>query len=210
VSLDAAILGFLGECPRTGYDLKTRCFDGPVKDFWNADQAQIYRTLERLQTDQLVSVLRKRQSRKPDRKIYSLTDAGRARLAEWLGSDLSVSAPREPFLLQLFFGESLSDEDLATRLSRHRELRQTRLDSLRHEASISVQGSPVPTRRALLRDAAFDGAISAERAVIDWLDDLMEALEAGKLPPLTESDAPASCSDTGMADTVTTMEGSAR
>ena len=34
MSLDAAILGFLGERPRSGYDLKTRCFDDAAKDFW--------------------------------------------------------------------------------------------------------------------------------------------------------------------------------
>jgi hypothetical protein len=34
----------------------------------------------------------------------------------------------------------------------------------------------------LLRDAAFDGAIARERASIDWLDDTIEAIEAGRLP----------------------------
>ena len=80
MSLDAAILGFLGERPRSGYDLKTRCFDGVARDFWTADQAQIYRTLERLQAAKLVRSSRKRQTGKPDRKVYSVTAAGSASL----------------------------------------------------------------------------------------------------------------------------------
>ena len=66
MSLDAAILGFLREHPRSGYDLKTRCFDDATKDFWTADQAQIYRTLERLQGAKLLTATRKRQAGKPD------------------------------------------------------------------------------------------------------------------------------------------------
>ena len=34
----------------------------------------------------------------------------------------------------------------------------------------------------LLRAAAYDGAIAQERAAVDWLDDTIEAIEAGGLP----------------------------
>ena len=95
MSLDAAILGFLGERPRSGYDLKTRCFDGAAKDFWTADQAQIYRTLERLQGSKLVTATRKRQAGKPDRKVYSITELGRRTLTAWLGVALSTDRTRE-------------------------------------------------------------------------------------------------------------------
>ncbi len=48
MSLPHAILGFLREQPLTGYALKTQRFDVSVANFWPADQAQIYRTLDRL------------------------------------------------------------------------------------------------------------------------------------------------------------------
>ena len=47
MSLGHAILGFLNREPMTGYDLKTRCFDDDAAHFWTADQAQVYRTLDR-------------------------------------------------------------------------------------------------------------------------------------------------------------------
>ena len=189
MSLDAAILGFLSERPRSGYDLKTRCFDGAARDFWTADQAQIYRTLERLQAARLVSAARKRQSGKPDRKVYSLTDLGRQTLSMWLGTLVPLSPPRDAFLLQLCFAAETADSDLVSHLRARRALHQARLDGLRADALSAAQDPTVSARQASLRDAAFSGAIATERASIDWLDDCIEGLEAGTLPPADESDA---------------------
>ncbi|HEY5540580.1 MAG TPA: PadR family transcriptional regulator [Coriobacteriia bacterium] len=184
MSLDAAILGFLSERPRSGYDLKTRCFDDAAKDFWTADQAQIYRTLERLQTAKLVSAARKRQTGRPDRRVYSITESGRRALSAWLASSLPLPAPRDAFLLQVYFGAELSDTQLTERLSERRRLHQERLDNLRKRALEAAQTSGASLRDSALRDAAFSGAIAVERAAIDWLDDSLEALSAGTLPPI--------------------------
>lgn len=187
MSLDAAILGFLGEQPRSGYDLKTRCFDDAAKDFWTADQAQIYRTLDRLQAAKLVSVTRKRQSGKPDRKVYSLTDLGRQALGAWLGTTVPLTPPRDALMLQLYFGAGSSDSQLAEHLGARRGLHQSRLDALRQHAQLAARDARVSARQATLRDAAYAGAIAVERAAIDWLDDCLEGLSAGALPPLDEA-----------------------
>jgi PadR family transcriptional regulator AphA len=182
VSLDAAILGFLSERPRSGYDLKTRCFDDALKGLWTADQAQIYRTLERLQTAKLVTSARKRQSGKPDRKVFSLTDLGRQTLSAWLDTDAPFSPPRDPFWLQLYFGASATDETLLARFLAVRSTHQKRLEGLRADATASAQDAGASDRLAALRDAAFSGAIAVERAQIDWIDDCIEGLRSGSLP----------------------------
>ena len=181
MSLDAAILGFLDERPRSGYDLKTRCFDDAAKDFWTADQAQIYRTLERLQSARLVTATRKRQAGKPDRKVYSITEQGRASLSSWLASPLPLPAPRDAFLLQVYFAAQLADAQIAERLSDRRRLHQERLDDLR-ERAVRAAHEGGAARDLSLRDTAFSGAIAVERAAIDWLDDCLEGLSAGTLP----------------------------
>ena len=186
MSLDAAILGFLDEEPRSGYDLKTRCFDGLARDFWTADQAQIYRTLERLQASKLVTVTRRRQSGKPDRKVYSLTELGRQTLSAWLASGLPLTPPRDAFLLQLYFAAASTDGDLLGHLRERRALHQARLEELRSHALTAAEAPGVSARQASLRDAAFSGAMATERAAIDWLDDCIEGLEAGSLPPADE------------------------
>ncbi len=182
MSLDHAILGFLGEHPRSGYDLKTRCFDTEVGAFWTADQAQVYRTLERLQRSKFVSVTRRRQSGKPDRKIYEITYAGREELAAWLASAAPLPAFRDAFFLQLYFGASLEDDALLELLNVRRDAHQTRLGSLRADSAKLAADHSLSPRTMTLRQTAYDGAIARERAAVDWLDDCIEAVTQGALP----------------------------
>jgi len=182
MSLEAAIMGFLAEEPRSGYDLKTRCFQNQAGAFWTADQAQIYRTLERLKSSRMVACTRRRQSGKPDRKIYRLTSAGEAALAAWLASPSPITPPRDSFLLQVFFSADLADDRIVENLSARRQAHQSRLDELRSEVVAQAEQALAPERTRILRAAAFDGAIARERASIDWLDDTIEAIASGHLP----------------------------
>jgi len=177
-------MGFLAEQPRSGYDLKTRCFEEQAGAFWTADQAQIYRTLDRLQAARMVTSVRKRRAGKPDRRVYLLTDAGATALAAWLASESPLAPPRDAFLVQVFFSAELSDQELVANLSARRRAHQSRLEELRCEVISHAQHVVLPQRVRLLRDAAFDGAMARERASIDWIDDTIEAIEGGKLPAL--------------------------
>jgi DNA-binding PadR family transcriptional regulator len=182
MSLEAAIMGFLAEQPRSGYDLKTRCFAEEAAAFWTADQAQIYRTLERLQSAGMVACTRQRQMGKPDRKVYRLTAAGAVALASWLATPFSAPAPRDGLLLQLFFSAALTDGEITANLSARRCTHQARLEHLRREVTSHSEHPLLSDRARVLREAAFDGAIAHERASIDWLDDTIEAIESGHLP----------------------------
>ncbi len=182
MSLELAILGFLSEHPRSGYDLKTRCFDDQVRPFWTADQAQIYRTLERLTEGRLVAFSRRRQTGKPDRKVYEITQAGLDQLACQLQSTLQLSPVRDTFLLQLYFSARLGDSTIATMVAERRSMHQERLDDLRRRSLELSHDHAQNEREHALRQAALAGAIASERAAIDWLDDLHESVADGLLP----------------------------
>lgn len=182
LSLEHVILGLLSEHPRSGYDLKTRCFSGPISPFWSADQAQIYRTLDRLQASKRASVTRRRQSGKPDRLLHDITPSGRDALEEWLASPAPLPATRDAFLLQLYFGASLPDDALTALLEARRVQHQARLDDLRAAVSRLTSGDSVHDRATTLRQTAFEGAMTRERAAIDWLDDCIDAVRDGALP----------------------------
>ncbi len=182
MSLEHAILGFLNTHARSGYDLKTRCFDIEVKAFWNADQAQIYRTLERLKATRLVNVTVRRQSGKPDRKLYEITPAGRDAFARWETVAAPLPPRRDAFLLQVYFAGEASDDAILELLSSRRASHQGRLDELRDQAIELSRDHTTPARVAAMRQAAYDGAIASERATIDWLDDILEAISDGLLP----------------------------
>ena len=86
----------------TPYQLKQRVA-GSVGHFWTLQHAQLYSEPERLAKAGYVTETRERGGRR--RKLYSLTDRGRAALAAWRDDPASERAElREPALLKLFFG----------------------------------------------------------------------------------------------------------
>lgn len=186
MSLEYAILGFLSERPRTGYDLKKRCFDDTLDGLWPADQAQIYRTLDRLSKSKLVVSRRRRQAGRPDQRIYELTPEGRWVLDAWLTEPTAPPPARDPLHLQIYFGHHTPDASLLSVLRAARDRHQARLDSLRAHAGRLAGADSAGERSDVLRQTAFDGAIALERAAIDWLDDCIDAVEKGALPGSTE------------------------
>lgn len=112
MSLEFAILGFLREQPSSGYELKTRCFEGTAQSFWKADQAQIYRTLERLEREKLVSSRTTQQGKRPPKKVFRVTQNGNEALDEWLRTAHEQSAQRDPFALRVFFAGDLANDEL--------------------------------------------------------------------------------------------------
>ena len=175
MSLDHAILGFLSSQPLTGYDLKTRRFDEAAAHLWTADQAQVYRTLDRLERSGLASSRLIPQPGRPDRKEYAITSAGRRALREWLETPHPLPPLRDPLLLQLFFAGELSDEALLALLETARDGFQRRLESLRGHAT-SVAGRD---RAAAVRRMTLDGAMAQARAAIDWIDHCRDRIDAG-------------------------------
>ncbi len=182
MSLELVILGLLDERPLTGYDLKTRGLSGAVGTLWTADQAQIYRTLERLRTDGLVSVTRRRQSSRPDRRVFSLTPAGRDSLLARLSSTAPLPPVRDPFLVQLHFSAALSDQALANLLTARRAEYESRLERVREVSAELAEADDVSDRDAVLRQTALDGIAGQYRFTIEWLKDCERAVRDGALP----------------------------
>jgi DNA-binding PadR family transcriptional regulator len=108
MSLPHAILGLLDITAMTGYDLKHQAFDSTISHFWQADQAQIYRTLNQLVEAGWVECTLEVQQERPNRKVHHITDAGRAELRRWLHLEQALPVHREPFLVQLFFAGQLA------------------------------------------------------------------------------------------------------
>ncbi len=111
------VLGLLSMFPAeaTPYDLK-RAAATSVGLFWTLPHSQLYAEPARLARAGYVSENQEQSGRR--RKLYSLTDTGRAVLEDWLG----VFTPepyvlRDPALLKLFFGadaHNLAEGQLAT------------------------------------------------------------------------------------------------
>lgn len=83
MSIGQTLLGLLEGGPKHGYDLK-RAYDERFGQNRSLAYGQVYSTLSRLLRDGLVEVGSVESGEGPDRKTYSITDAGIAALADWL------------------------------------------------------------------------------------------------------------------------------
>lgn len=180
MSLEHAILGFLEREPMTGYDLKTRCFDDAAGHLWNADQAQVYRTLDRLAQRGFARSRVFPQRGRPDRKVYRITPKGRDELRSWLHAHQPLAPTRDQLLVRLAMADGLPDEEIAGLLAQARADYQSRLETLRADAASPVPGcAAVDDRGSELYRMTLGAAISATRAVIDWIDDSTDRIAQG-------------------------------
>src|SRR5450755_1045236 len=81
-TLGYALLGLLAAQPLSGYDL-ARKLKRPVGFFWPARHSQIYPELALLQAEGLVTHQVVEQTDRPDKKLYQITDSGRAAVRTW-------------------------------------------------------------------------------------------------------------------------------
>jgi len=180
-----AILGFLEYQPMSGYDLK-KFFDQSVAHFWSATQSHIYKALEKLEEEELVTSKIIQQEGKPNRKEYHITKAGRAELKKWLAAPLPLAPVREAWMIQLFFAHSLSNEEIAKLLEERKkeilkvsdELDQARATIERNKAS----AAPGIERMSALWQMTLDYGIDYYKSELAWLDKTLK--RTPRLPPL--------------------------
>lgn len=145
-TLQYIILGLLGARPMSGYDIK-RAFDRSLATYWNAGNSQIYTTLKGLAARGLVASELVPQDGKPDRRVYQLTDAGRAHLDAWLRRPVPVRFTKDEFLTKLFFCGQASDETALRHLEEHLRILREQLADM--ERVLREYGDR-PTRRPRL------------------------------------------------------------
>lgn len=111
MSLDHILLGIL-RTPASGYQIKQQ-LDPACSHFWAADLPQIYRTLNRLEQEGLLSVTPEPSDRGPARRVYQLTPAGQTALHAWLTTAPTLAPERIGYLAQITFLGALEDDRAA-------------------------------------------------------------------------------------------------
>ncbi|MCK1819453.1 PadR family transcriptional regulator [Streptomyces sp. XM83C] len=94
MALRDAVMAALLEGEASGYDL-AKAFEASVANFWMATPQQIYRELERMESDGLVAARLVEQERRPNKRLFSLTPAGLAAVRDHL-----TARPSKPLALR--------------------------------------------------------------------------------------------------------------
>ena len=100
-------LGILTRGDATGYEIKNLFQDDGYQHFVEASFGSIYPALNRLTEEGLVSVRAEAQEKRPDRKVYSITPAGRSTFIASLLKPLPEDRHRSPFVFAMLFSDLL-------------------------------------------------------------------------------------------------------
>src|SRR6187200_3167551 len=90
MSVRHALLALLSEGPKYGLQRKQE-FEARTGEVWALNVGQVYTTLQRLESDDLVAS--DDEGEEGPQRDYRITDAGRRELAEWLGPPPDTGVP---------------------------------------------------------------------------------------------------------------------
>ena len=100
MSLHDAVLAALLEGETSGYDL-AKGFDTSVANFWMATPQQLYRELDRLAEQGLIQARVVHQERRPNKRMFSLTEAGREAIRQFTARAPKPSVIRDELLVKV-------------------------------------------------------------------------------------------------------------
>lgn len=123
-------LGVLSLGDATGYEIKKMFEDGPFSYFYEASFGSIYPALNRLTAENMVACTQFAQDKRPDKKVYSLTDAGWRAFAEEIVKPPGRDRLRSEFLVTVTFSQFLSPGQLGRVIDERMDFHRQQIDQM--------------------------------------------------------------------------------
>jgi DNA-binding PadR family transcriptional regulator len=111
-------LGVLARGDASGYEIKKSFEEGPFAHIQAASFGSIYPALTKLAEEGLVECREQPQDKRPDKKVYSITPAGRDALSARLMKPPAADRMSSDFLFILFFAQLMPPPLLAEMIDR--------------------------------------------------------------------------------------------
>jgi PadR family transcriptional regulator, regulatory protein AphA len=145
--------------------------EAPLGDVVRLEPGMVYHHLKKLERLGWVSAVAEAEPRRPARRLYALSAAGRVELGRWLAEPVARTREiRLDFLVKLYLA-LLLDPALAVRLvDEQRDLCARLVESLSNRAH-SGQGDEIrDSLPARFGDMVLDMRLAQTRAALAWLD----------------------------------------
>lgn len=172
-------LGILSFGDASGYEIKKEFEQGPFRHFLDASFGSIYPALTRMTEEGLLACRTESQDKRPDKKVYSITEKGRAALEAAILNPIGPDKVKSDFCFVMLFPErqprsrvkALIDEQIAHARQSIRELEEAEAPDdgagvsfvRRYGIAISkTQIDFLERNRHLLEAAARDDSVADE------------------------------------------------
>jgi DNA-binding PadR family transcriptional regulator len=163
MALRHAVLATLLDAEASGYELAKR-FDASVANFWHALPQQIYGELRRLEEQGLIRGQAVRQRGRPDKRVFTITTAGRQSLREFAAVPAKPGALKEDLAVKVYSAAVADPEALILVLEQRAKQSAANLERYLRQADALADpdGGDLGPSLTLARGIAY------ERENIDW------------------------------------------
>ena len=123
-----AVLGLLAIRPWTTYELAKQV-QRSLRWFWPRAERKLYDEPKRLADDGLATATREHTGKR-GRTVYTITEAGRAALRDWLGEPFAPPTTEFEGMVKVFFADAGSRQQLLATIERIEAQATERLDEI--------------------------------------------------------------------------------
>ena len=171
LSTEYALLGFLRQQPRHGYEIYQQLSDPTgLGRVWRLKQSRLYALLGKLERRGYVTTTLEPQSNRPARKVFELTEAGREAFLTWVQRPVQHGRRfRLDFLAKLYFSQQEGPAMTQKLIEQQKATCQTWLAEQQAEAAALRETQPYDWLVQEFR-------ISQIKAMLDWLDTCVQNL----------------------------------
>ena len=176
--LALAVMNLLMERPMHPYEMKSMMKERGHDQVIRLKGGSIYDTVERLEVGGFIkSQETSREGRRPERRVYAITEAGRDEITGWLAELLTQPVSEYPqFAAALAFMAALDKDEVARLLKTRIALLDGQIAGADKQLKNFLEmGLP----RLFLVEGEY--AVAMKRAELEWVRNIVHDIEDGKL-----------------------------
>jgi DNA-binding PadR family transcriptional regulator len=182
-TLDYVILSGLLRRPRSGYDL-TKWIERETSHFFVVGHSSIYPALARLEEVGLVRHKVVPSDKGPERKVYSVTEAGRAALLTWADEPPAERHTRDEQLVKALCYPYLPEERALARLGEEKARHEKKLalyEGFDRELEDLFREGGILREAYLGTKLTLSRGLGVEKSYVDWCEEAARIISAGRV-----------------------------
>ncbi|MDA3630936.1 PadR family transcriptional regulator [Saccharopolyspora sp. WRP15-2] len=181
MALRHAVLAALLDGEHSGYQL-AKAFDVGMANFWHALPQQLYAELAKLEREGLLAGREVVQESRPNKRLFSVTDAGLAELHRFAAAPSKPSSIRDDLMVKVAAADSVDAAALIEQLEERAGIAAAKIELFEQllrkmrgdldEAEFLARGARIGPYLTCLRGRRF------ERENLDWCNEAVSVLRA--------------------------------
>ena len=177
MNIRSLCLAILSMGDASGYHIN-KLFQGPFSHIYEASYGSIYPALGQLTKDGLLTCTALAQEKKPDKKIYSLTQTGRAALMDELALMPGPDRVRSDFLVTMLFAHLLAPGHVSEAIDKRLE---TYGELLQQLESGELEGEELPKSNVACADFVHGYGVAMLKASLAYIEENRHIVEGASL-----------------------------